>query len=190
MVDIQDEGGNLITPSEALNDYREIYNLKDMRIKPNNTDEIIQMTAQNGMIDLPNSILDEDSIKLCTTIPKDKASASESRYLWVIRENCAPVAIENCEWGKGLKSEIIKHSNLTGGKPAYSGGELWFIARDKIAVNGNSGRYGPESEEELDAIVNALRRSGYHVASMGFDIDNPSVPNSVFPGNPTWQNPI
>jgi hypothetical protein len=84
----------------------------------------------------------------------------------------------------------IKHSNLTGGDDAHSGGEIWFINDDRIAVNAQSGRYGAESDREFKMIVDALRHSGYHVASMGFDLDNPSIPNTVFVGEPEWESPL
>jgi hypothetical protein len=79
---------------------------------------------------------------------------------------------------------------LTGGDAAHSGGEIWFITDDRIAINASSGRYGAESDSEFKIIVDALRRSGYHVASMGFDLDNTTIPNTVFVGEPEWESPL
>jgi hypothetical protein len=89
-----------------------------------------------------------------------------------------------------LESGNIKHSNLTGGDPAHSGGEIWFICDDRIAINAASGRYGAKSEIEFRFIVDALRRSGYQVASMGFDLDNPEEANRVFADEPKWEPPL
>jgi hypothetical protein len=91
-----------------------------------------------------------------------------------------------------LHEGCIKHSNLTGGEPAHSAGEIWFVDADRIAINASSGRYGARSPEEFGEIIKALRRSGYNVAFMGFDLDNNGepVPNIVFAGTPEWQPPL
>lgn len=60
---------------------------------------------------------------------------------------------------------------MTGGKPAYSGGELWFIGPKQIFLNGCSGRYGPKNSAELNAVVNLFLESGFDVMCPGWDKD-------------------
>jgi hypothetical protein len=176
-------------PSEALSDYRTKYPVKPMRIEPANPDQMILMTAVDGLFDMPPAPASGPQITRPASLPDNREKAPDARYLWAIRPTDVPVALEQCEWSNRLQDRKIKHSNLTGGKFAHSAGEIWFIADDRIAVNANSGRYGAESNEEFQQIVDALRKCGFYVASMGFDIDNKSRPNSIFVGEPEWQPP-
>jgi len=177
-------------PTQNLEAYRQAYPVKSMRRPENNTDELIQMELDQGMNELPSPPANTALFPRHSTLPASEDSAKEARHLWVIRSNDVPVALEECSWGKTLESQCIKHSNLTGGSAAHSGGEMWFIDHERIAINASSGRYGAESNDELQLIVQALRRSGYYVASMGFDLDNPTVPNTIFVGEPEWETPL
>jgi hypothetical protein len=161
-----------------------------MKRPEDNPDEIRQMTLADGMNDLPEAQAPASIFVRHASIPNTHSNAAEARHLWVIGSGDFPVALEGCTWGKTLQTGKIKHSNLTGGNPAHSGGEIWFIGNDRIALNAASGRYGADSEHEFGQIVNALRRSGYCVASMGFDLDNTSVANRVFVGEPVWQDAV
>ena len=174
-------------PSAELADYRKQYPAKPMARKPNNGDETVQMPTDQGAYELCSPPASHSRFPRVSALPTSHETASDGRHLWVIRPADVPVALEHCEWGE---SKCIKHSNLTGGDPAHSGGEIWFIDTDRIAVNANSGRYGAKSEAEFRLIVDALRRSGYNVASMGFDLDTPSIPNSIFVGDPVWEPPL
>jgi hypothetical protein len=179
-----------MTPSEAAAAYRSDFAAKPMKLPEYNPDEIRQMTLADGMNELPPPQAPISTFVRHASIPNTHSNAPEARHLWVIRSGDFPVALEGCAWGKVLQSGKIKHSNLTGGKPAHSGGEIWFVGDDKVALNAASGRYGADSEQEFSQIVDALRLSGYRVASMGFDIDNPSVANRIFVGEPVWQDPV
>lgn len=120
-----------------------------------------------------------------TVAPKmDNAMKSDTR-LWVIRETDVVHAHEFCDFGKSLQTGVIKHTNLTGGEPAYCAGELLFIDERTIVVNGCSGRYGPTSEAEMLEAAKSFRNSGYNVWSQGFDeeVDRP-VP--FFTLDPHW----
>jgi hypothetical protein len=94
-----------------------------------------------------------------------------NRVLWVVRTEDVVHARERCVFGEILISGLIKHTNLTGGLPAFSGGELIKLDKRTIVVNGRSGRYGPKTVGELDAAVRAFADSGYGVWSMGWDED-------------------
>lgn len=178
-------------PTSAVATYRAQYPVKPMRqVEDTNLDQFRRMTIEQGMHECPEAPADSTRFPRHPSLPNDGGNAKVGRHLWVIRGDDFPVALEYCDWGKTLQSERIKHSNLTGGDPAHSGGELWFIDQDRIIVNANSGRYGAESAAEFDLIVDALRAAGFHVASTGFDSDNPAIPNAVIIGAPEWRPPL
>lgn len=174
----------------ALATYRQNYPTKPMRKAPNNDDEIIRMPEDKGVHELLPPPATQVQFPRAPSPPRTENSAREARHLWVIRPADIPVALEACGWGKKLLSERITHSNLTGGDRAHSGGEIWFIGDDRIAMNASSGRYGAQSANEFGDIVHALRRLGYYVASMGFDLDNPTRANTVFVSDPEWESPL
>lgn len=151
-----------------------------------NSGQTVQMTEADGLsawIDgthlVPQSaspaqpVISESQLKQC--------------MLWVVRADDVVYAPEHSPFGKTLESKLIKHTNLTGGAPAFSGGELLFLESESaIIVNGSSGRYGPQSAEELDVAVTAFARSGYSVWAMGYDADA-GRPLPFYAGAmPTW----
>ena len=111
--------------------------------------------------------------------PTSRGQAVVGRHLWVIGLTDMPYAIEECEFGRGLETGIIKHTNLTGGADAHCGGEAWFLADDTVIINGSSGRYGPVNKAQLDAAALAFKACGYKVASMGFDDELGEAPDIV-----------
>jgi hypothetical protein len=179
-----------MTPNEAIASYRANYPLKPMKKNAIHADEVRQMQPADGMNELPPPPLAQPTFTRHASLPNTVELARQARHLWVIRSVDFPVALEKCLWAAQLEGRRIQHSNLTGGAPAHSGGELWFIGGERIVVNAASGRYGAESEAEFDEIVEALQRSGYEVASMGFDLDNPTIANRVLVGDPEWQSPL
>src|ERR1700680_2268179 len=154
-------------PSEALSTYRAKYPLKPMRIQAANAGQMIQMIVSDGLFEMPAAPANSADFPRPQSLPDSHERAPDARHLWVIRAVDFPVALELCEWGQQLDDKKLKHSNLTAGAPAHSGGEIWFIEENRIALNANSGRYGAESEEEFQHIVNTLRNCGFHTASMG-----------------------
>ncbi|UYK65069.1 hypothetical protein NG831_12530 [Xanthomonas sacchari] len=106
-------------------------------------------------------------------------------HLWVVRKEDVVHAQEHCAFGKELESGLIKHTNLTGGDPAFSGGELVFIDNSTIVINGNSGRYGPKGSEEMKRVAHAFAKSGYRVWSMGFDTET-NRPVPFIGASPEW----
>lgn len=105
--------------------------------------------------------------------------------LWVVRPGDVPHATEQSPFSEGLVRKVIKHSNLTGGEPAHCGGELVFFESDIIALNGNSGRYGPSSEAEMNAVAAAFKESGYGVWSLGYD-QEAARPHRFGDVDPVW----
>ena len=99
--------------------------------------------------------------------PKSRSEAGQHRYLWVINDEGLPFVkeIKNVR----LNSNLPKHTNLTGGQPAYAGGELWFGTEESLFVSGGSGRYEPIHSDQL--AVGVFRAFGYAVTSLGWDTD-------------------
>ena len=70
-----------------------------------------------------------------------------------------------------IGNKLPKHTNLTGGKNAYIGGELWFETTGSLYISGGSGRYPPIDQNQLDHFVQIIRDLGYNVTSLGWDIE-------------------
>lgn len=68
-----------------------------------------------------------------------------------------------------LNGRLPKHTNLTGGGPAYVGGELWFLDTSTLYVSGGSGRFPPVDEKQLDAAISVFVSFGYAVSSLGWN---------------------
>lgn len=174
-------------PSEAFGKYCARYPLKAMSRAPLNADETRQMTPEDEMRELSEAPVGAGLFVQSSHLPDSTLNAERDRHLWVIGESTVPYALESCAWGAKLETGRIKHSNLTGGNPAHSAGEAWFMDSSSIVLNANSGRYGSKSVEEFEHIVYCFLECGYRVASMGFDIENPTRPNAVLVGSPEWR---
>ena len=92
-----------------------------------------------------------------------------TKYLWVVSTDSVPCILENGDAGIRLKRKSVSHTNLTGGKDAHCGGEMWFKDDRSIWLCGGSSRYRPRSSEELEEIAEAVRMGGYDVVNMGWD---------------------
>ena len=147
-----------------------------------NADETTQMGPAEGLCVLMDGPVGPDADKpAMAPLISDKSEA----HLWVVGTDDVRHALEKCPFGMTLTLRVIKHTNLTGGGLASSGGELLMLDERSIIVNGCSGRYGPRSESEMKDVALAFRRSGYRVWSMGFD----SETNRPFPFigvRPVW----
>lgn len=120
-----------------------------------------------------------------SSLPEINETKLATRRLWVVREDDVAHAEEEGSFGRSLKSQKIKHSNLTGGNAAYSGGELVVLDAETILLNGCSGRYGPRTKDAMDRVARAFADSGYNVWSMGFDqeTNRPAVFGAI---DPEW----
>ena len=90
-------------------------------------------------------------------------------YLWVIDDSGIPYIIEHplpC-----LGGVPPKHTNLTGGKGAYAGGEMWFASEERLFLSGGSGRYPPRSEDQLTDATKVFESYQYEVTSLGWDAE-------------------
>lgn len=105
--------------------------------------------------------------------PPKVRQKSRNCYLWVINDDGIPFIREIPI--AALNGEKPKHTNLTGGSPAYIGGELWFETDTRIFVSGCSGRYPPYGKAQLTDAVGVFAAYQYEVTSLGWseDTDNP-----------------
>lgn len=163
---------NIVPPSPshaAFKSFREQYAARPPAIASRNADEVVQMMGAHGLrlVDHPQA-----EPNLVEEAPANDQDAKHHRYLWVVGVAGVPYAPEDCEFGEGLTSGVIKHTNLTGGADAHCAGEAWFVADDQVIINGSSGRYGPKDEAQLRAAGLALKQCGYKVAMIGFDETN------------------
>lgn len=152
---------------------------KQCKIK--NSDELLLMPSEDGRHSFGEHAASDVQQ---SHIPRDFADRGNV-YLWAIAENEVPFALEQAVWGKKLESGVVKHTNLTGGKNAHCGGELWFVDPNSVIVGGSSGRYGPQNEAELMDVATSFAACDYKVAYMGFDEDT-GQPLTVLVGEPQW----
>lgn len=90
-----------------------------------------------------------------------------SKYIWVIAQESVPF-VKEC--GPAC---LFKHTNLTGGEKAYCGGEVWFASAERLYLNGGSGRYPCEDNEDLlESVTNFYLDIGYAVAVPPANEDN------------------
>ena len=94
---------------------------------------------------------------------------STNRYLWVIDQRGVPYTIERPL--AAIEGNEPKHTNLTGGKQAYVGGEMWFASGEALYLSGGSGRYPPTDARQLKETVQVFESLGYKVRSLGWDQD-------------------
>ena len=105
--------------------------------------------------------------------PRHRNGPTTFLYLWVIDLSGIPYILE-CALPE-LGGEPPKHTNLTGGKPASIGGELWFHTESSLFLSGKSGRYGPRNEQQLADAVTVFEDYGYKVSSLGWEDGLPRV---------------
>ena len=99
--------------------------------------------------------------------PKSRRERGRHRYLSVIDDEGIPFIREIPIVALGI--ELPKHTNLTGGGPAYAGGELWFDTEESLFVSGGSGRCEPIDAEQLEGAAGVFESYGYAVSSLGWD---------------------
>ena len=136
-------------------------------LKFDHIDELNQMRPADGLELVPVHPL--GGLPMGGVVPEVTAEMKKAAHLWVVREVDTVHAPEYCKFGDGLAKKKIKHTNLTGGAPAFSGGELIWIGEREVLVNGCSGRYGPLNASELAAAAQGFAKAGLKCWSSGYD---------------------
>lgn len=112
--------------------------------------------TKNGKLNLEYDLKEEECID------KLKLPANK-KFLWLIdlndekqlRLRMIPEQTENKARGH---KPIVCHSNFTMCKEALQGGECWWCdATETIYVNPSSGRYGADTEEQWNAVLEFFR---------------------------------
>ncbi len=145
-----------------------------------NLDQLKQMEVDHGLSCLADG--SDDAVK--GEVPEIESS-DNGIHLWVVMPSSVVHAPEMNEFGSTLESGIIKHTNLSGGEPAHSGGQLVVLSENTLVIDGGSGRYGPQSDEEMTAVAKAFRNSGYGVWSYGYDEES-GWPFRIGSKKPEW----
>jgi hypothetical protein len=181
MSDIEIESLHPTTASDNFNVYRQQFPFR----LPNTAKQAFadEMTNMSGNHDVCTVMLAPDpSVTICqkeSGKPRD-----EDKYLWLIKTDNVVAAIEKGESGTSTSRGCLAHTNLSGGLPAHAGGELWFEEKDSIWLNGGSSRYRANSKDEMDAVVNSFRRSGYRVGYCGWNTEENVPARDLF--NVEW----
>lgn len=148
--------------SSVLIWFRGQYQARGPYIKPQG-DEAVQLTPSSGFRLLP--VAPAQNVVL--GYPPKARQGSHNRYLWVINYAGIPFIQEISI--PALNGQMPKHTNLTGGRPAYIGGELWFETDARLFVSGGSGRYPPDGAGQLADSVGVFESYQYAVTSLGWD---------------------
>ncbi len=89
----------------------------------------------------------------------------QSRYLWVIDEDGVRLIREETPNTAAVRG-IMCHTNITGGKPAFQGNELWFGSDNTLYINFLSGRYGSNDPVHQSAVLDYFRSLGFDVTEV------------------------
>lgn len=149
--------------STKLDDFRRCYHLRSPE-KQGPPNESAMISHGNGLRFLPMAPVSNVDFG---RPPRDTEDRGSNRYLWVIDTRGIPYLIERPM--SVLGRNYPKHTNLTGGGPAYIGGELWFADTTSMFVSGGSGRFPPLGEDQLSAAVEVFESFSYLVKSLGWD---------------------
>jgi hypothetical protein len=144
-------------------------------------DELRQFTDADGLRDMTLP----PAIEVLPGEPPLSRGNGKFKYLWVITPSAVPLILEDGEAGRATVRGYAAHTNLTGGSDAHSGGELWFRDDRSFWISGGSGRYGPRSAEEMNAVVESFRAAGYAVASFGWS-EETHTPQRFLRGEAQW----
>ena len=169
--------------SSAFDALREQFPVRDpaYRVQPH-ADELRLITPDEGLCFLVPAPV--SGVKTGEP-PRARGESADSKYLWVVRPELVPHALENGENRAVLKRGYLAHTNLTEGDPAHCGGEMWFSDTHTVVLNGGSGRYPPRSQAELDEVAQAFKACGFRVAHMVYDLGQGEWARSLR-GEPEW----
>ena len=101
-------------------------------------------------------------------------------HFYLVGSHVSTFALESGPHGESLHSGYVKVTNLTGGRPAHCGGELWFTDPSTIIFTGSAG-YPVRGQKELDDLARAFERAGFDGGHMGFDAEV-GMPSRVLRG--------
>ena len=147
------------TPGKTLKDGEDFdYSFMCYRATENNKPKApleIEISIEQFLAD--NGILEELNLKES----ERKVFVIERKYLWIIDHeyelHIIPERTQNPHSDRGY----VCHTNITGGKAARHGGELWYGKDSLVFVNNLSGRFYTQDPKEWNAIVKIFISAGY-----------------------------
>lgn len=153
----------LTTP--VLDKFRGSYTLRKPEKPDDHPRESKKIDSKDGLAFLRQA--PASGVKFGNPQKIEDKDPARNTYLWVIDYRGIPYLIESCM--AVLGNHRPKHTNLTGGKSAYIGGELWFSDANSIYVSGGSGRFHPLNERQLDDAIDVFSSFKYTVKSLGWN---------------------
>lgn len=147
----------------ALDKFRSSYKLRNPEKPDNHPHESKKIESKDGLAFLRPA--PASGVKFGN--PQKPEDPARNTYLWIIDDRGIPYLID-CRMAI-LYCHRPKHTNLTGGRSAYIGGELWFSDPNSIYVSGSSGRFHPSDEQQLDAAIGVFSSFKYIVTSLGWN---------------------
>lgn len=167
------------------------YPPREPRLTPNqNTpSQLEQLTEIHGVYIINNAPATWATLTDPPTF--ENAKNGNSLYLWIITDTPPTVYCIKEHEERALTEERNRacHTNLTGGQPACAGGEMWFSSPNTIYLNGCSGRYPVQSEEQLRDAALVFTRKGYRVGSLGVSQGTGKPRRVVRPEEIEWYAP-
>lgn len=169
----------MASASPFFDDYRVAYPSRAPNLlKQQFADEVVDLTSNDDIVSLDTAPADGMTLGK----PQTGNVTDQTKYLWLVTSSDVLAALEHGASGRATMRGRLAHTNLCGGKNAHAGGEMWFRAHSSIWMTGGSGRYGPSTASELDAVALAFTVAGYAVRSAGWD-QEVNAPARLFRGD-------
>lgn len=110
-------------------------------------------TAQKGEYP-PNLITINSEVIPNEYNKRSKGAMKAAKYIWVIDNNGLRMMLDSVPNPQATERNEanVCHTNITGGKKALQGGELWFDENGTVYINNLSGRYGAINEQQERAV--------------------------------------
>jgi hypothetical protein len=94
-----------------------------------------------------------------------EALRGDRKYLWIIDDTGIYIIWENT-LNPQAERGCVCHTNITGNAKARQGGELWFDAGGTIYLNYESGRYGADTDDQKQAVLEYFAWLGFTVVRL------------------------
>jgi len=98
----------------------------------------------------------------CLRCNPNDAERRNKTYLWVIDEEGLRVILEATPNPLSARG-CVCHTNITGRRKAYQGGELWFGTDSVIYLNNQSGRFKAITLDQRQAVLDYFQQVGFSV---------------------------
>lgn len=97
--------------------------------------------------------------------PEPRSLPTDCKYLWIIDQQGLRVVRELTPNPLAARG-CVCHTNITGQRKAFQGGELWFGTDNIIYLNNQSGRSKAITIAQQQAVLAYFRRPGFSVVQL------------------------